>query len=59
MLKDFWIAIGDFFTATFEVMPLIGNKINYLYILIIFLFLVTWTAIMFRHKKNGEEHRSL
>ena len=59
MLKNFWIAIGDFFTATFEVMPLIGNKINYLYILIIFLFLVTWTSIMFRHKKNGEEHRSL
>ena len=57
MMKNLWTAIGDFFTATFEVMPLIGNKINYLYILIIF-FLVTWTVIMFKHKRNGEEHRS-
>ena len=59
MMKNFWTAIGDFFTATFEVMPYIGNKINYLYMIIIFLFLVTWTAIMFKHKKNSEEHRSL
>ncbi len=58
MMKNLWTAIGDLFTATFEVMPLIGNKINYLYILIIFLFLVTWTVIMFKHKRNGEEHRS-
>ena len=58
MMKNLWTAIGDFFTATFEVMPLIGNKINYLYILIIFLFLVMWTVIMFKHKRNGEEHRS-
>ena len=58
MMKNLWTAIGDFFTATFEVMPLIGNKINYLYILIIFLFLVTWTVMMFKHKRNGEEHRS-
>ena len=28
MMKNFWTAIGDFFTATFEVMPYIGNKIN-------------------------------
>ncbi|MDG2138647.1 MAG: hypothetical protein P8J77_00400 [Flavobacteriales bacterium] len=56
MMKFFWTTIGDFFTATFEVMPLIGNKMNYLYIVIIFLFLVTWTTIMYRHKKNGKEH---
>jgi cbb3-type cytochrome oxidase subunit 3 len=40
-------------------MPLIGNKINSIYILVIFLFLVTWVLIMYNHKKNGEEHRSL
>ena len=45
-------------TATFEVMPMIGNSINYVYMVIIFLFLVTWTTIMFKHKKNGEEHKS-
>lgn len=58
MMKNFWNTIGDFFTFTFNFMPLIGNKINYLYIVIIFLFLVTWVAIMFRHRKNGEEHNS-
>ena len=59
MMKNFWTAIGDLFTTTFEVMPLIGNSINYFYIVVIFLFLVAWTVIMFKHKKNGEEHRSL
>ena len=58
MMKNFWSAVGDFFTFTFEFMPLIGNKINYLYILIIFLFLVTWVTMMFKKKKNGEEHNS-
>ena len=59
MMKNIWTTIGDFFTTTFEVMPLIGNKINSIYILVIFLFLVTWILIMYNHKKNGEEHRSL
>ncbi|MGY8931773.1 MAG: DUF6341 family protein [Flavobacteriales bacterium] len=59
MMKNFWNAIGDFFTATFEFMPLIGNKINYVYILVIFLFLVIWVVKMYNHRKNGEEHRSL
>jgi hypothetical protein len=59
MMKNFWNAIGDFFTATFEFMPLIGNKINYVYILVIFLFLVICVVKMYNHRKNGEEHRSL
>ena len=58
MMKDFWNAIGDFFTATFEFMPSIGNTINYIYILVIFIFLVTWILMMFNHKKNGEEHKA-
>jgi len=58
MMTSFWKAIGEFFTFTFEFIPLIGNKINYLYILVIFLFLVTWVTLMFGHRKKGEEHKS-
>ena len=59
MFKTFWTTLGDLFTATFEILPIIGNTINYIYMVIIFLFLVAWTVIMFKHKRNGEEHRSL
>ncbi len=51
---NFWVSIGDFFTHIFEFMPLVGNKMNYLYMLIIFLFLVGWTLVMLQHKKNNE-----
>ena len=52
MFKDFWYFIGDFFTKSFEILPIIGNKFNYLYILIISAFLVLWTVQMFKHQKE-------
>ena len=52
MFKDFWYFLGDFFTKSFEILPIIGNKFNYLYMLIIFAFLVLWTVQMFKHEKE-------
>tara|TARA_B100001939_G_scaffold250737_1_gene217715 strand:- start:1347 stop:1520 length:174 start_codon:yes stop_codon:yes gene_type:complete len=52
MFKEFWYFIGDFFTKSFEILPIIGNKFNYLYILIISAFLVLWTVQMFKHQKE-------
>ena len=34
MYKEFWYFLGDFFTKSFEILPIIGNKLNYLYMLI-------------------------
>tara|TARA_B100000287_G_C20039213_1_gene545667 strand:- start:200 stop:364 length:165 start_codon:yes stop_codon:yes gene_type:complete len=53
-MTNIWYSIGDFFTAIFEFMPVIGNKLNNLYILIIFSFLVVWTIKMIKQKRNEE-----
>ena len=45
-MKEIFCAIGDFFSLIFMGVETIGNSINYLYICIIFLFLVIWTAKM-------------
>ena len=47
--------IGDFFEFIFGFVPLFGDYINYLYILIISAFLVIWTMKMFQFKKEGNE----
>ena len=57
-MSDIFYAIGDFFGLVFNGVEAIGNSINYLYIVIIFAFLVIWTAKMLKHRKDGEEHTS-
>ncbi|MDA7578259.1 hypothetical protein N8692_02115 [Flavobacteriales bacterium] len=58
-MKEIFCAIGDFFSLIFMGVETIGNSINYLYICIIFLFLVIWTAKMLMHRKDNEEHAPL
>ena len=57
-MSKIWYAIGDFFEYIFDFMPAIGNKINYFFVAVIFIFLVVWTSKMIKHKKDGEEHAS-
>ena len=59
MMTKFWTTLGDIFGLSFNVIDFIGNKMNYVYIGIIFIFLVVWTIIMFKHKRNNEEHAPL
>jgi len=55
-MREIFYAIADFFSLIFKGVEIIGNSINYLYILIIFAFLVFWTLQMIKHRRNGEEH---
>jgi len=57
-MRDIFYAIGDFFGLIFNGVEAVGNSINYLYIVIIFAFLVIWTAKMLKYRKDGEEHTS-
>jgi len=57
-MNNIWYGIADFFEFIFEFMPMIGNKINYFYMLVIFAFLVLWISQMIKHRKDGEEHTS-
>jgi tellurite resistance protein TehA-like permease len=58
-MNEIFYAIGDFFGVVFDGVEAVGNSINYLYMVIIFAFLVIWTAKMLKHRKDGEEHASL
>ncbi len=57
-MDKIWYAIADFFQFIFKYIEMLGNSVNYLYILIIFVFLVVWTLQMLKHRKNNEEHAS-
>lgn len=57
-MKEVFYAIGDFFGLIFEGIEFLGNAPNYFYIGVIFMFLVLWTVIMLKHRKNNEEHAS-
>ena len=58
-MTNFIYAIGDFFEFIFQFMPLIGDYMNYFYIIVISVFLIVWTIKMIGFRKRGEEHASL
>ena len=55
-MKELFYLIADAFELIFNVVELLGNTLNYLYIGVIFSFLVVWTITMLKHRKNNEEH---
>ena len=52
MWNDLVYGLGDLFQDFFQIMPMIGNKLNYLFILIIFGAIVYW---MMELKKHGNK----
>lgn len=52
MWTKIWHSIGQFFEYIFDFLPLIGNKINYIYILIITAFLILWSFKMVQDEKK-------
>lgn len=57
-MNKIWYGIADFFEFIFQIIEKLGNTINYIYIVVIFVFLVVWTIQMIKHRKNNEEHAS-
>tara|TARA_B100000945_G_C20164153_1_gene494583 strand:- start:55 stop:231 length:177 start_codon:yes stop_codon:yes gene_type:complete len=58
-MKEIVYAIADLFGILFEGIEIVGNTLNYIYILVIFILLVGWTYKMIQHRKNNEEHAPL
>ncbi len=58
-MSEIWHTIGSFFESTFKIIDVLENKVNYVYIVIIFAFLVIWTVKMLKHRKDNEEHAPL
>ena len=54
MLRNFFEGLGDLFQATFKILPLAGDYVNRLFMLIIAGGLVYWIIQMRKHKANSE-----
>ncbi|MFT4754836.1 MAG: hypothetical protein ACI9GM_001099 [Salibacteraceae bacterium] len=51
--SDFWYAVGDFFTETFKILPLLGDPVNWVFISLIATGLTIW---LFKQAKyNAKE----
>jgi hypothetical protein len=46
-----------FFYKTFEILPVIGNSLNYLYIVILFVLFVYWLSVLAKNQKNERQYR--
>jgi hypothetical protein len=51
--SDFWYAVGDFFTETFKILPVLGDSVNWLFISLIATALVVWMSM--QKKYNSAE----
>jgi len=56
---EFVYAVGDFFQATFKILPILGNKVNVLFIIISLLGIVYWLRKQVKYNKEAEESKTL
>ena len=56
MLRNFFEGLGDLFQATFKILPIAGDIVNSIFMLIIAGGLLYWVIQMRRHKANGERN---
>ncbi|MCH8553788.1 MAG: hypothetical protein LAT76_01435 [Schleiferiaceae bacterium] len=54
-MTEFFTALGNFFLATFEILPALGNIPNVLFILIGFGYFGYWMAQMKKHNQEAGE----
>jgi len=55
MNPEFVYAIGDFITATFELLPMLGNLPNILFTLIIAAGLAYWLRELTKYKAEAKQ----
>jgi hypothetical protein len=53
-MNDFIYALGEFFQATFTILPKLGNLPNNLFILIGVVYFIYWMSQMNKARKAGE-----
>ena len=54
MLRNFFEGLGDLFQATFKILPIAGEHVHRLFMLIIAGALLYWIIQMTHHKANAE-----
>lgn len=46
-----------FFYKTFEILPIIGNSLNYVYIVVLFGLFIYWLSVLAKNQKNERQYR--
>ena len=55
MLRNIFEGIGAFGEWTFGILKVLGNSVNYVFMLVIAAALIYWMAQMVKHQKAGEK----
>ena len=53
--NDFVYGLGDFFEWTFQILPVLGNVVNYLFLALGFVFFFYWMGQMAKHNRQGQK----
>ena len=51
-MSSFWYFLENLFLKTFEILPIIHNKLNIIFIIIIISLLIFWTIKLFKFKNQ-------
>lgn len=58
-INELVYALGDFFEATFKILPKLGNMPNNLFIILGFILVIFWVSQMAKYNKEAEEKGTL
>ena len=53
-MTEVWTSIGDFFTYTFKILPVLGNLPNMVLLGVGFILFFYWMGQMAKHNRAGE-----
>lgn len=59
MWNNIIYGLGDFFTQTFKILPVLGNNFNVVLIIVGFILLFYWLNEMNKYNKKAEREGSL
>ncbi len=54
-LRNFFESLGDFFEATFEILPVLGNSANYFFMAVGVGYFIYWMNKMVKYNAAGEK----
>ncbi|MDX5325920.1 MAG: hypothetical protein LPK80_06630 [Bacteroidota bacterium] len=52
--RNLFEGLGDFFEWTFQILPILGNTMNYLFMAIGTVMFIYWLGQMRKHARAGE-----
>lgn len=57
--KDFVFALGDLFEWSFKILPILGNSVNYLFAILMFVGVIYWLRMSKQFSDDAERKGTL